>query len=261
MSTGLRRRVPRPRRSATVLGMAALVATLAASTALTANKAALDPPAKVRICHATNSESNPYVSEEPAIGNNGDLNGGHLNHTGPVYPADGWGDIIPPYEYLDEKGQTKTFPGYNWSRRRGRRSGRTTATRRRRQLRPVRARARMRRARRTTGSSRISATTTRTRPPSRRTADENFFSPGDTDRGQPKHVRPRAQLETCSRSSRASPSTWSLTGDRVTASEALEPRCEGLDHGLQELVPSDDDGRFDAQDRWRREGRRRCRRQ
>ena len=58
--------------------------------------------------------SNPYVSQEPAIGNNGDLSGGHLNHTGPVYPADGWGDIIPPYQYVDENGVLQTFPGYNW---------------------------------------------------------------------------------------------------------------------------------------------------
>ena len=73
-----------------------------------------DPSKKVRICHATSSHSNPYVSEEPAIANNGDLNGGHLNYTGPVYPADGWGDIIPPYQYVDENGVLQTFPGYNW---------------------------------------------------------------------------------------------------------------------------------------------------
>ena len=56
------------------------------------------------------------------MANNGDLNGGHLNHTGPVYPADGWGDIIPPYVYVDKNGQAQTFPGYNWTRP-GRRSG------------------------------------------------------------------------------------------------------------------------------------------
>ena len=57
----------------------------------------------------------PTRSNEPAIANNGDLNGGHLNHTGPVYPADGWGDIIPPYQYVDKDGKLQTFPGYNWS--------------------------------------------------------------------------------------------------------------------------------------------------
>ena len=73
------------------------------------------PPEKVRICHATSSESNPYVSNEPAIGNNGDVQGGHLNHTGPVFPAENWGDIIPPYVYVDSDGGEQTFPGYNWS--------------------------------------------------------------------------------------------------------------------------------------------------
>jgi hypothetical protein len=70
---------------------------------------------KVRICHATSADSNPYVSNEPAIGNNGDLHGGHLNHTGPMYPAGGWGDIIPPYPYLDGDGNVQMFSGYNWS--------------------------------------------------------------------------------------------------------------------------------------------------
>src|SRR6476619_2340912 len=66
---------------------------------------------KVRICHATSSESNPYVSNEPAIENNGDLKGGHLNHTGPVFPAKGWGDIIPPFD----NGVGQVFPGLNWT--------------------------------------------------------------------------------------------------------------------------------------------------
>lgn len=70
---------------------------------------------KVRICHATSSQKNPYSSIEVAIANNGDLQGGHLNHKGPVYPTAGWGDIIPPYEYVDAQGQTQAFPGYNWS--------------------------------------------------------------------------------------------------------------------------------------------------
>src|SRR6478609_7881847 len=62
---------------------------------------------KVRICHATSSQNHPYVSNSPAIANNGDLKGGHLNHTGPVFPAKGWGDIIPPYDYVDAQGNTQ----------------------------------------------------------------------------------------------------------------------------------------------------------
>ena len=51
---------------------------------------------KVKICHSTSSHSNPYVENEPD--KSGDLNG-HVGHTGGVYPADPWGDIIPPFDY------------------------------------------------------------------------------------------------------------------------------------------------------------------
>jgi hypothetical protein len=69
----------------------------------------------VRICHATSAETNPYRSEEFAIESNGDLKGGHLGHTGPVFPAAGWGDIIPPYDYVDTSGATQVSLGLNWS--------------------------------------------------------------------------------------------------------------------------------------------------
>ena len=46
-----------------------------------------DNEKKVRICHATSAETNPYIENEPAIANNGDLNGGHLDHTGPGLPG------------------------------------------------------------------------------------------------------------------------------------------------------------------------------
>ena len=59
----------------------------------------------MRICHSTSSESNPYVSNEPAIGNNGDLDGGHHNDPD---------DIVPPYEYRDRDGNVHQFLGRNW---------------------------------------------------------------------------------------------------------------------------------------------------
>ena len=70
---------------------------------------------KVEICHRTSAQSNPYIRNRPAIANNGDLQGGHLNHLGPVYPAANWGDIIPPYTYRKPNGQLALFPGYNWT--------------------------------------------------------------------------------------------------------------------------------------------------
>jgi len=65
---------------------------------------------KVDICHATSSDSNPYNSISPNIKNDGSLTGGHLNHTGPVYPGTGWGDIIPAYT-----SGSFNYPGMNWT--------------------------------------------------------------------------------------------------------------------------------------------------
>jgi len=70
--------------------------------------------AKVTICHATDSEGNPYVTNEPDA--SGDLNG-HLGHTGPIwYPgakADGvtWGDVIPPIPGIIDEGLNWTAEG------------------------------------------------------------------------------------------------------------------------------------------------------
>src|SRR4051794_34799436 len=56
------------------------------------------PQQDVTICHRTRAVSNPYtfmtVSANSIIKDNG-----HGSHTGPVYPAAGWGDIIPPFNY------------------------------------------------------------------------------------------------------------------------------------------------------------------
>lgn len=58
---------------------------------------------KVTLCHATSSRTNPYVSvtvDKSAI-----LPRGHGSHTGPLFPAADWGDIIPPFD---------GYPGLNW---------------------------------------------------------------------------------------------------------------------------------------------------
>ncbi|MFC5337319.1 hypothetical protein [Leucobacter denitrificans] len=62
-----------------------------------------NPHNKVMICHATESEQNPWVVNEPNA--NGDVSG-HAGH------QDGR-DIIPPFEYKVD-GMTKMFPGQNW---------------------------------------------------------------------------------------------------------------------------------------------------
>lgn len=60
-----------------------------------------NPHNKVTICHATASQSNPYVEESPNA--NGDVSG-HDGHSG---------DIIPPFDYNDN-GVNKHYPGKNW---------------------------------------------------------------------------------------------------------------------------------------------------
>jgi hypothetical protein len=64
----------------------------------------------VTICHATDSQTNPYVTEEPA--KDGDVHG-HADHTGPIWfegISPKWGDIIPPFEF-----DGGSFPGLNAS--------------------------------------------------------------------------------------------------------------------------------------------------
>jgi len=68
------------------------------------------PPETVTICHASASNSNPYIVQNPS--KDGDV-GGHDIHNGPVW-FDGiteeWGDIIPPFSYDDG-----SYPGKNWT--------------------------------------------------------------------------------------------------------------------------------------------------
>lgn len=64
------------------------------------------PQGKIAFCHRTASNTNPYVPIETNL--NAFYNAGHIDHTGPVWPAVGpdgkWGDIYPPNVY-DADGQ------------------------------------------------------------------------------------------------------------------------------------------------------------
>lgn len=78
----------------------AIVAFFLGKAATSVNAVAINPQTSVTICHATASDVNPYVTESPNVQNDGSLTGGHLNHTGPLYPTANWGDIIPAYDWL-----------------------------------------------------------------------------------------------------------------------------------------------------------------
>ncbi len=60
---------------------------------------------KVTLCHATNSDTNPYVKITVDIASSGYVKSGHNHHAGPIWSAGlkaqhiGWGDIIPSYTY------------------------------------------------------------------------------------------------------------------------------------------------------------------
>jgi len=84
-----------------VIAVAALLTALVMS-GVGANAA---PKSKVTICHATASRTNPYV--EITVAPESIFKLGHDVH------QDGR-DIIPPFEYLDNRGLLQKYPGKNW---------------------------------------------------------------------------------------------------------------------------------------------------
>jgi uncharacterized repeat protein (TIGR01451 family) len=101
-------------------GIAAIVLTFGLATSAFATS---PTGHQVTICHGTNSETNPYVQETVDISSSGldegQLKGGHNGHIGPVwYPGAKaakvvWGDIIPPYDYVNGSFSFH-FDGLNW---------------------------------------------------------------------------------------------------------------------------------------------------
>jgi uncharacterized repeat protein (TIGR01451 family) len=204
---------------------------------------------KVRICHATSSESNPYVEEEPAIMNNGDLSGGHLNHTGPVFPQDGWGDIIPPYTYVDGNGELRVFPGYNWSP-----EGQAIYSNGcvpppppeppdPAPLTPI-----VECVEGLAGGGFLAhfgyenPNSATIQPP----VEQNAFSPPPEARGQRQTFAPGRVEDSFQVESGGEALTWSLTGNQATAS-LDSPRCEGSITIIKALTPAGDRGRFDLE--------------
>ena len=63
----------------------------------------------VTLCHATASQTNPYVvittDDDGVLGAGHSSGNGHDSHGG---------DIIPPFDYTDNKGDARSYPGLNW---------------------------------------------------------------------------------------------------------------------------------------------------
>jgi hypothetical protein len=63
----------------------------------------------VTLCHATSSQTNPYVvittDDDGVLGAGHSSGNGHDSHGG---------DIIPPFGYTDNKGDSQSYPGKNW---------------------------------------------------------------------------------------------------------------------------------------------------
>jgi uncharacterized repeat protein (TIGR01451 family) len=200
---------------------------------------------RVRICHATNSADNPYVMEWPAIANNGDLGGGHLNHEGPIYPAKNWGDIIPPYEYVDENGEKQIFPGYNWGElgqaiwEHGCEPPPPPGPLR---ITPLVECVEATEDRFLAHFGYDNPNSTTVEPPS----SQNFFTPIPTNRGQPTGFASGRIKDAFQVDWDGSALTWSLTGNSLTVSRS-STRCQGSITVVKRLVPADDPGRFDLE--------------
>src|SRR5450756_162598 len=69
----------------------------------------------VTLCHATGSNTNPYVEITVSV-NAAGIAGGHADHTGPIWDSTlkasdiQWGDIIPAFTFSDF-----SYPGLNLS--------------------------------------------------------------------------------------------------------------------------------------------------
>jgi hypothetical protein len=224
--------------SALVLGAlvcASVVGIQSAASQLQANDK------QVRICHATASTTNPYISETPAIANNGDLQGGHLDHTGPVFPAADWGDIIPPYDYVDVLGNPQIFPGYNWTPeaqaiwQNGCNAGQKPVT-------PILECVSVE-----TGGAFLAhfgydnPNSTAIVAPF-----ENVITPSPPGGGQPTVFQPGRVKDAFQVGSAGGAITWTLTGTTVTASADSKP-CQGSITITKALHPSDDDGLFNLE--------------
>jgi hypothetical protein len=101
--------------------MAVVVSLLAYTTTVSAQGQGGGNDNKVEICHRTSSQTNPYSHQTPPTRQEVSKNSikgenGHSSHTGPLFPAPNWGDIIPPFEAGEGNGEKwDAYEGMNWT--------------------------------------------------------------------------------------------------------------------------------------------------
>ncbi len=86
-----------------LLGAVLLIAGLAAAgVGIGGASGTAGDDSKIVICHRSSAVKNPYQTNDVSKNSIQNVNGldpnGHGTHTGPVFPAPDWGDIIPPFD-------------------------------------------------------------------------------------------------------------------------------------------------------------------
>lgn len=95
--------------AALVLGAAALATAARERPGPGSEAAGRTGHTPVTLCHATGSETNPFVpittDDDGVLGSGASGGNGHDGHAG---------DVIPPFSYLDNQGVAGSYPGKNW---------------------------------------------------------------------------------------------------------------------------------------------------
>jgi len=201
-------------------------------------------PASVSICHATGDEEAPYSLATPAILIGGALEGGHSAHPG---------DIIPPYLYRDTEGSLQLFVGRHWDVE-GQAIWNSDCVPQPPPPDP--------------NPDPLTPSVTcvellpgggflahfgYTNPNDEDTVipvgDDNEFTPGDPNRGQPTVFQPGTVTDAVQVDSLDGQAlTWSLTGNQAVA-RLDSQRCQGSITIIKQVISSldDDPGRFNLE--------------
>ena len=157
-----------------------------------------------------------------------------------MFPAANWGDIIPPYTYVDRDGDTKTFPGYNWSPQ-GQAIWELGCSPPPKPLTPL-----VECVEAGSGDGFLAHFGYENPNPEITVPFENVFDPLSANGLQPTRFEPGRVEDAFQVPSRGEPLTWHLTGKTVTAT-ANSNGCKGSITIIKVLNPKSDPGRFNLE--------------